>query len=231
MGVETQSPNGRPKVAAPLPHPDCFSTCRCMPWEKGGHPALVAFTGTPFLNAFQAPSLRRAQLSPPYWEAPQVTTAPDSRMATKAPAVAWMRWASLSRSCTWLLSPPYAAWPQVTTPPELRTAAKAVAVAWMCWTFLRCSCTWLLSPPKSASPQVTTAPDSRMATKALVGCLDVLDLCQLLLHLAAVATTTGTTPGDNFPRFKNGTKSTGSCLDVSNIPQLLLHLAAVSAIK
>ena len=37
---------------------------------------------------------------------PQVTTSPDSRMAAKAQAFAWMRWTFRSCSCTWVLSPP-----------------------------------------------------------------------------------------------------------------------------
>ena len=48
-------------------------------------------------------------LYPPRAGSPQVTTAPDARMAANAPPVAWMCWTFLSCSCTWLLSPPNSA--------------------------------------------------------------------------------------------------------------------------
>ena len=92
-------------------------------------------------------------LSPPYSGSPQVTTAPDSRIAAKALSGAWMCWTFLSCSCTWLLSPPSSGLPQVTTDSDSRMAAKALSGAWMCWTFLSCSCTSLLSPPYLTSPQ------------------------------------------------------------------------------
>ena len=109
-------------------------------------------------------------------------------------------------------------------------AATAPAVAWMCWTFLSCSCTWLLSPPARGCTPRHDGPRFKNGSKSTAGsCLNVLNVSQLILHLAAVSASSWITPGHNSPRSKNGSKSTKSCLDVLDVSQLLLHLAAVSA--
>ena len=107
-----------------------------------------------------------AELSPPLFASPQVTTDPSSRIAAKAPYEAWIRSTPLSWSRTSELSPPESASPQVTTDPSARIAAKAPRVAWICCTPLSWSRTAELSPPERASPQVTTHPSSRIAAKA-----------------------------------------------------------------
>ena len=127
--------------------------------------------------------------------------------------------------CTSLLSPPLFGSPQVTTDPDCKMAANARPVAWMRWTFLSCSCTSLFGiPPGHNSPKFK---DGR---KGIRICLNLLDVPQLLLHLAAVSTPVWITPGHSSPRFQNGCKSTTSCLDVLDVPQLRLHLSAVSTV-
>ena len=74
---------------------------------------------------------------------PQVTSAPDSRMAATAWAVAWMRW-----SCTWLLpsSNPRSQQPHIAE--RWQSTASCLNVL----AFLSYSFTWPLSPPLSARP-------------------------------------------------------------------------------
>ena len=114
-----------------------------------------------------------------------------------------------------------------------------------------CCLRHILDHPKSQQPRF------KNGRKLAVGFVDVLDVPQLLLHLATISAMLRKTPGHNSPRFKNSSKSTASCLavsaisfitpshnsprfkngrkstdsfvDVLDVPQLLLHLAAVSA--
>ena len=66
-------------------------------------------------------------LSPPDAGWPQVTTAPDSRLAAKAREVAWICWTFLSCSCTWLLSPPHVASPKGHNSPRFKNDGKSSA--------------------------------------------------------------------------------------------------------
>ena len=92
---------------------------------------------------------------------------------------------------------------------------------------------WMPATKLQSSPVFHCAIYNRMSqpnsSKSTGTCLDMLDVLQLLLHLAAVSAVIWLTPGHNSPRFKNGSKSQVICLDLLDIPQLLLHLAAVSA--
>ena len=84
-----------------------------------------------------------------------------------------------------------------------------------------CCLRHILGHPRSQQPRFKNDSNSMDI------CLDVLDVPELLLHLAAISAIAWITPCHNSPRLKNGSKSTASCLDVLDVPQLLLHLAAV----
>ena len=102
--------------------------------------------------------------------------APDSRVAAKAPLVAWMCWTFLSCSCTWLLSPPFSGSPQVTTAPDSRTPAKAVRVAWMCWTVPQLLLHLAAVPTPAWITPGHNSPRFTNGSKCILSCLDVLDV-------------------------------------------------------
>ena len=64
-------------------------------------------------------------------------------------------------------------------------------------------------------------PRVKNGSKSTGSCLDVLDVPQLLLHLAALSARFWITPGHDSPGFKSGSKSTVGCLDVLDLCQLL----------
>ena len=86
------------------------------------------------LNLLHTPELiLNCQLSPPLFARPQVTTDPSSRIAAKAPPVAWICCTPLSCSWTAELSPPRYSSPQVTiVRSPWHHKAKAPSVAASC---------------------------------------------------------------------------------------------------
>ena len=123
------------------------------------------------MNLLHMPQLnlncRTAELSPPQFGLPQVTTDLSRRMAAKAPCfVAWICFTALNWSWTWELSPP-SRLPQVTTDPSARAAnaQNAQPVAWSCCTFRSCSWTLEMSP-KCGMPQATTDLSCKIAANA-----------------------------------------------------------------
>ena len=72
-------------------------------------------------------------------------------------------------------------------------------------------------------------PDSRIAARSTVNRLDLLDIPQLLLHQAAVATVVPITPCLNCSGVQNGSQS--QWLGLMDIPQLRWHRITASALS